>query len=146
MTEGFIMAMRGELRLEQPSRRRRIAPVWFLVSRSGPGGRLLLVGCIGRGDSVDAATMVPRVTFAGRLLGCCGTHRRSRFALLDAPPDGVFIAGRLRPASGLAVFSCTSSHCALRIAARLPNGLRCRITLTRHPWFGEVLAGARPDR
>jgi hypothetical protein len=150
--EGFVMAMQGELLLRVPApatRSRRLAPAWFLVSRSGMDGRLLLIGWAGRkieAEAIEPPALVPRISLMGLLPSSARQGGRLRFTLLQAAPHGISIAGRLQPAVGFACLSGVSQSFALRVVARLPGGLRCRIAVARTPWIGEVVDSGSPAR
>ena len=140
MSEGFVMAMVGQSTFWTPVRQRRVLQSHFIVSRSGPGGRLLLIGCVGRAARFEQAAIVPRFTLAGSLVERRGPPGGAlRFALLAAVPSDVVVAGRLCPATGLALLSAPPPATGLRVNARLAGDLRCCVTMYRAAWIGEVL-------
>jgi hypothetical protein len=142
--KGFVMAMKGKvvLRRENPGMLRSLTKAWFLVSRSGPEGQLLLIGWAGREAGSALPRTVPRLTLVGRQ-SVFRSGATARFDLLPEVPAGISVAGRLVPTTGRALLSNVHSPYALRVVANLPNGLCCRIAITRCPWVGEVIAGDR---
>lgn len=139
--EGFVMAMQGKVVLcrERSATRRTLKRVWFLVSRLGPEGRVLLIGWAGREAGLAAPRTRPRLTLVGLQQSAFRSGGGLRFDLTHHAPAGFAIAGRLVPTAGRALLSNVNSPYALRVVARLPNGMSCRIAAARRPWVGEVI-------
>lgn len=140
--KGFVIAMKGKvvLRRDNPRKRRFLAKAWFLVSRSGAEGQLLLVGWMGREAESASAHSAPRLTLAGQH-SALHSDSTACFDLLPEMPAGISIAGRMIAAAGRAWLWKEHSRYALRIVGRLPGGLSCRIAVMQCPWIGEVFDG-----
>jgi hypothetical protein len=139
-SEGFVMAMQGELILQPwpwTEEARRLASTWFLTSRSGPGGRLLLIGWTGRATA-ELPDFQPRRTLVALLQPGAADDGAARFALLQACPEDISVAGRVQPAEGMAYLSKQTDRRVLRVEAWLPRGQYCRIAATQRPWIGEL--------
>ncbi|WP_428554326.1 hypothetical protein [Reyranella sp.] len=135
------MAMQGKvvLRRERSATRRTLKRVWFLVSRLGPEGRVLLIGWSGRETGMTSPRTMPRLTLVGFQQSAFRPSGGVRFDLLHRAPTGLVIAGQVVPTAGRALLSNVNSPYALRVVACLPNGLSCRIAAARRPWLGEVI-------
>ncbi|MBU8545692.1 MULTISPECIES: hypothetical protein [Roseomonadaceae] len=134
--DGFVTAVRGAMQLSWRDGRanRTVRPAWFVVSRSGADGALLLIGWVGRGVGPMPP---PRLTLAARPLG--RSAHGTPFMLLDTLPPGIAVAGRLVPARGAVTLTGDVDRLFLRLVAQLQGRLDCRIEAERQRWFGEVL-------
>jgi hypothetical protein len=145
IAQGFVMAMQGKvvLRRERSGTSRSLRKVWFLVSRLGPEGRLLLIGWAGRETALASPRPMPRLTLVGLQQPLSRPGGAVRFDLLREAPAGLAIAGQTVPSAGRALLSNVQSPYALRVVACLPNNLSCRIAVARRPWIGEFIDGYR---
>lgn len=143
-SEGFVMAMKGKVLLhrESPRKVRLLATAWFIVSRLGLEGELLLIGWAGRDAGSAWPRSGPRLTLVARQ-SVLRLGATACFDLLPEVPASISVAGRMVPATGHALLSDAHLPYALRVVASLPNGLSCRIAITRCPWIGEVIDGNR---
>lgn len=138
--KGFVMAMQGEMVIQGESRAaivRRLAPTWFLTSRCGLDGRLLLIGWTGRA-TVDTPGFVPRRTLVALLRPGRAAGEEGAFTLLPACPDGITVAGRVQPAEGVAYLWKLADRRIIHVEARLPGGQSCSVSAMQCPWMGEV--------
>lgn len=135
-SQGFVTAVHGTLRLRRGCGRERVVrSAWFLVSRIGRAGDLLLLGWVGHGA---APRPPPRLTIAAALLPASGVTRERTFVFLPEAPL-VGLAGRFVPAEGCATLQGEPDRLTVHVVARLPRRLSLHIEGERRAWFGEVL-------
>jgi len=135
-SQGFVTAVHGTLRLRRGYGRERVVrSAWFLVSRIGRSGELLLVGWVGHGA---VPRPPPRLTIAAALPPASGLTREKTFVLLPEAPL-VGLAGRFVPAEGTVTLEGEPDRLTVHVAALLPRRLSLHLEGERRAWFGEVL-------
>lgn len=140
--------MFGEFALdpeERPARLPELIQSWFIVSRCGDAGEYLTfaiaeAGATG-GDPAPAG-LRPILTRVGVLLRDAGGAADLHFALLRELPPRLEVAGRFRPAHGLARLVPVAQ---LTATGQDPGLFRSwRIAATRRPWAGTFIEGPSP--
>jgi hypothetical protein len=137
---GFVVAMFGELAVCMP-----LAPAgtpqrfasWFIVSRFGDAGEYLSLAVAAAEFAGPEAPsgLLPTLTRLGMLLPATAVASEARFSLLRQLPPQIEVAGKFRPAEGLA---CLELSVRLTAKGCDPDtGALWQIIASRRPWPSE---------